>query len=477
MKKILLHTITLAFVASGILFSSCEDYLNVLPKGKKIPATLADYDAFIKNEMCHINDVAQEINLLNDSYMTPNNQAVVSLNSINYNWMESQNRIPYNESLENMYGYGYQAIFYWNLIITDVPGIIDASDAAKQQLIAQAKVLRAMNYYQLTNYYAAQYDPATAAMALSVPLITSPDMGAPSEQVTIAKMYEFILKDLTDAMPHLPTTGATVLHPNLGSGYAMLARVYLTMGDYDKALTNAEKALEQNSQLFDWRKYYEDNKTQIEKPDDWSFSYPAVTLTNPENYIFRYGTNTQKNNGQSGTGGALTVERAAQFEPSDARFGCKWKKKYEAPDTIYYGIRNDKFNGGGITTPEMYYIKAECLARKGTQADINNAMNALNAVRVMRIFASGYTPRTATTVAQAIEYIRQEKANEYVQTGIPFWDRRRLNKDNNYAVTFTKTVNGTPVSLTPQSHLWIMVFPQNAINNPGNGTITQNVSK
>lgn len=477
MKKILSYTIAAVLLASGLLVSSCEDYLNVMPKGKKVPSTLADFEAFIRNESSHLNDVTQSVYLLNDLYLNPNNQAVLSLSSINYNWQAEENRIIKNESLESAYGYGYQAIFYWNLIITSVPDIANTSDAAKQQLIAQAKVLRAMNYYQLTNYYADQYYASAAAETLSVPLITSPDMGAPSEQVSIARMYEFILQDLTDALPHLPTEGATVLHPNLGCGHAMLARVYLTMGDYEKALANAERALAQNSRLFDWREYYETNKAQIERPDDWATSYPSVMLNSPENYIFRYGTTSQRNYGQSGLNGALTLQRASLFEEGDARFASKWKKRYEAPDSIYYGIRNDKFNGGGITTPEMYYIKAECLARKGTQADIDNAMAALNTVREKRIFADRYTPRTATTTKQAIGYIIQEKANEYVQTGIPFWDRRRLNKDAEYAVTYSKVVNGVTVSLPSQSHLWIMVFPMAAIGNPGNGTLTQNTPR
>jgi len=443
----------------------------VLPKGEKTPTSLADYEAFIRNEYNHLNDAAQAINLLNDVYQKPSNLNYISLTSINYNWMENEDRIVQNNSDEAAYYYSYTAISYWNLIINSVPDATEASDAEKLELIAQAKVLRAMNYFHLTNYYAEQYDEAAAADNLSVPLITSADMGASSEQISIADMYEFILTDLTEAISNLPAESATLLHPNLGCGYAMLARVYLQMGNYDNALLYAQHALDQNSQLFNWKEYYAENKEQIEKEDDWSTSYPSVTLTNPENYIFRYGSSTYSSNS------ALSLSRVAQFEDGDARFASKWKIKYQAPDSIYTGIRSDKFNAGGITTPEMYYIKAECLARKGNQANLDEAMLTLNMVRKTRIFDASYTDLNASTTEEAIAYIRKEKANEYVQTAIPFWDMKRLNKETNYAQTLSKVYNGQTLELPADSHMWIMPFPMGATNNSGNGTLVQNTPR
>ena len=477
MKNIQYIIVSISLLFTGMILSSCNDFLNILPKGEKIPTTKADFEAFIRNESNHLNDATQAINLLNDVYMKPSSLSSITLSSINYNWLENENRIEQNNSDEALYYYSYSAIANWNLIINSMPTATECTQTEKDELIAQAKVLRAMNYFYLTNYYADAYNSSTAATKLSVPQILSMDMGAPSTQLTIEKMYEFILQDLTEAIPHLPTEGATILHPTLGCCYAMLARTYLTMGNYTEALTYAEEALKQNNKLFNWCSYYEENKEQIEKPNDWSTSYPAIGLDNPENYIFRYGTNSQKNFGQSGTYGALTVERAALFEEGDARLASKWKAKYEAPDNIFYGIRNDKFNGGGISTPEMYYIKAECLARKGGEENINAAMNVLNEVRKTRIFNDKYKLLTATSTEQAVKYIIQEKANEYVQTAIPFWDMRRLNQDAVYARTLTKEYNGTSLSLSPTSHLWTMPFPMGATSNPGNGTLQQNVER
>jgi hypothetical protein len=98
-------------------------------------------------------------------------------------------------------------------------------------------------------------------------------------------------------------------------------------------------------------------------------------------------------------------------------------------------------------------------------------------VRQTRILADKYSPLAASTEEQAIEYIRRTKDNELILTITPFADARRYNLETKYARTLTKVVDGVTLSLSPTSHLWTMPFPAGAINNPGNGTITQNVNK
>ena len=54
--------------------------------------------------------------------------------------------------------------------------------------------------------------------------------GAPSPQVTLQTIYEFMLDDLNKAVEDLPVHSESILHPNRALGYGMLARVYLSMG-------------------------------------------------------------------------------------------------------------------------------------------------------------------------------------------------------------------------------------------------------
>ena len=104
-------------------------------------------------------------------------------------------------------------------------------------------------------------------------------------------------------------------------------------------------------------------------------------------------------------------------------------------------------------------------------------MNTLNAVRQTRIRPEVYQPLTASTLTEAIELIRRTKDNELIFSIVPFADARRFNQEGTYARTITKTYEGETYTLRPDSHLWTMPFPAGAINNPGNGSIQQNVSK
>lgn len=135
------------------------------------------------------------------------------------------------------------------------------------------------------------------------------------------------------------------------------------------------------------------------------------------------------------------------------------------------------FNGAGLTTCEVYLIKAECLARQVTGNDFSTAMDVLNKVRKTRILPEIYQPLQASTLTEAIDLIRRTKDNELIFTIVPFADARRFNAEGTFARALSKTWEGQTYTLTPASHLWIMPFPAGAVQNPGNGTITQNVSK
>lgn len=52
----------------------------------------------------------------------------------------------------------------------------------------------------------------------------------------------------------------TAIHPNRAAVEGGLARVYLSMRDYDKALSHAEAALKLHGELFDWLEFYNSYK-------------------------------------------------------------------------------------------------------------------------------------------------------------------------------------------------------------------------
>lgn len=470
MKTYILKTRILAVFSAVLFLTSCSDYLDILPKGKKIPTTLADFEAFIRDEYSNQRvDVANAINLLNDRYQTNANLNYYELTKANYMWDESADRIYLNNSDESAYYTTYQSISSCNLIIEHAPTATEGTDTEKNQLIAYAKVLRAMNYFNVVNFYADTYQESTAASKGGVPLITNADINAAYKQGNVKETYDFILNDVNEALPFLKSTSPTPLHPNIGAAYAFLARVYLQMSNYTEALKYADLALTENGELYDWVSYYAQYKERIENPDLYTTMPSPTNYYYVENYNFRHGATSY-----SSTENPISVERQAQFENGDARAAIRWKKRTIGSETYCVSTTQGFFNNGGMTTVEVYLIKAECLARTGS---IDEAMNILNKVRKTRILADKYTALTASTEEKAIEYIRLTKDNEMILTIVPFIDARRYNLDAKYARTLTKVVDGKTLTLSPTSHLWTMPFPNGAVKNPGNGTITQNVAK
>lgn len=481
MKKTFINISQLLIVAAAMVLTACNDYLDDVPKGQKIPKTWEDYNAFIRNNFTyHYLDSDQQAILAGDIFKVPSAVTSQSLTRANYYADESVNRIEVMASKDkNPYFNAYEGLFAWNLIVEDGPNVTECTEAQRRQLIAQGRVLRAMHYFYLTNFYADQYCEATKNK-LSVPLVTSPSVEAPSPQVSLQTMYDFLISDLTKAAGEdLPVQGETILHPNRALGYGMLARVYLSMGDYENALKNASLALEQNDKLFDWIALYEADKERYDDPADYSSSVSGnPEIDNVENYIYGYGSSTDGWSGLKNTSYAISPERAARFEAGDTRLLTHWKSRKSASGIPYYaGIYALEINKGGMRAPEMYYIKAECLARKGGEANIQEAMNLVNKVRKTRILPEFYQDWTASTTQEAVEKIIKDKESEYIQTQVIFCDYRRLNKDPEYARSFPRVIEGTEYVLSPDSHLWIMPFPTEAMSNPGNGTLTQNVDK
>ncbi|OXB03360.1 starch-binding protein [Flavobacterium plurextorum] len=455
---------------SGYLIVSCEEYLNDVPKGTKTPTTLADFEAFIRDENRNQTvNIPQALNLLNDKNNSLITLSYSPLEKANYMWDETADRIGLENSTTNTYYTSYAGISSFNIIIENVLNATESTEEQRKMVWAQAKVLRSMSYYCLVNYYADTYQIYTASLKLAVPLITSAKVNAPSRQVSIQEMYDFILNDITEAVPYLPKVSQTPLHPNLGTAYAFYSRIYLQMNNYPKALKYADLALEENNKLYDWITFYESYKEIIDKPSSYIKNPSPMGYYYNENYNFRHGTNSVDL-----TEYEIPCERAKKFENGDARFLARWKQRTVAGETYYASILSGMFNYGGITTTEVYLVKAECLARTN---QIDSALGILNKIRKTRILPSYYKDFATSDRTAAVKAIIKLKNNELILTLIPFADARRLNAEGIYKNTLTKIVDGQTYTLTSNSHLWTMPFPFTAVQNPGNGTLTQNVEK
>ncbi|SKA09481.1 SusD family protein [Chitinophaga eiseniae] len=467
MKKIFILLLTGASFAT---LPACNKYLDIKPKGYTIPEYFDDYQKLMNNVSlvaavgaypAYITDdvEAGEDNDVNQSASYPF-LSVYKRNLYNF----SPGQIFEQNDSDPQWNPSYANIFVYNTVINNVMKVADASEQEKKRLRAQAQVSRAFEYLTLVNIYAEQYDPASAANALGVPLVLTEDITRPYERKSVGAVYAQIKQDLEEALPNLPDKVLNTLKPGKSAAYGLLCRVNLYMGDYKASLENANKALGVNNTLMSYAAYDVQKGTwgRVFNSTDKS-SFPEGHL-NKETIWFR-----------SGTPSSSSVFREVYANPDlisvfkknlpagavDKRFRlfyCDGEALF-GPDKIFFPGRvlwaaYVDFNLG-VGTSELYLNAAEAEARTGSK---DRAMQLINTLRDNRIVNN--QPLTAANNEEALRLVLEERRRELAMMGYNrLADLKRLNKDARFAKTVTHTHNGQTYTLPANDKRYVFPIP------------------
>ena len=162
-----------------------------------------------------------------------------------YNWfsvcgeLSSRNANYRNPSIR--YRAPYSMIANVNTFILSYPE--DVSDPKAINMIAQAKALRAYSYLTLAPSFQFAYE--FAADKPCVPLVTEsfPEDFTNNPRATVREVFEQIISDLDYAVEHLEGASRTSKAYIDGSvAHGLRARAYLYMGEWAKALADAQAA-------------------------------------------------------------------------------------------------------------------------------------------------------------------------------------------------------------------------------------------
>ncbi|HMF72538.1 MAG TPA: RagB/SusD family nutrient uptake outer membrane protein [Flavitalea sp.] len=127
----------------------------------------------------------------------------------------------------------YQSIRNANLIIKNVPSSTELSQEQKDAYIAEAKFLRALDYFNLVRVWA------------GVPVYTEENMtqttGVPKS--TKEEVFQLIRSDLEFAEVHLPDNAPLLGKPSMWASKTFLADVYLYLGLYQEASDKANEVI------------------------------------------------------------------------------------------------------------------------------------------------------------------------------------------------------------------------------------------
>ena len=430
-----------------LLLNSCRDYVEVEQVGNnRILKYTSDYRALANN----YNDMTSSggIYLIANAdveFPTTYQNGVTTIWGNSYTW---QDRI-YDPSQGDSDWTGlYKAVYYSNVILDGVMGSEKGTDAEKKEITAEAYVHRAFAYLQLVNTYGPQFDPASANSEKAVPLLLKPELFSSLERNTVGQVYDQIISDLKSALDNgIQNDPQFNVLPSKRAVYALFARTYLLMGQYQLSLENAEKALQMQNGLIDLKSLAS------------GYSYP-VLIQNPEVILSKTLLLTYN-------GAPLSTELLNTFSANDLRYNY-----YTAPGTSFYptytgrgfGIYTYSYTNGiniGVSVPEMYLIAAECYARGG---QTQKAVDYLNILRAKRYKANTTYQVSAATNTEALNLVLSERQKEFIGRGFRWFDQRRLNLDPAFQKTYTRTFKGTTYTLAPNSDGYVFPINQNYID-------------
>ncbi|PZR07780.1 MAG: hypothetical protein DI539_23315 [Flavobacterium psychrophilum] len=245
-----------------------------------------------------------------------------------------------------------------------------------------------------------------------------------------------------------PTSQLNKTRPTITACYGMLARIYLQMGNFEKALEYANLCLETYDKLLDYNDASQvdtSSLTPIKKFNQEVIFYAEVqyAITSSSEAI-------------------IDSSLYRSFDDSDLR-----KKVYFElnPDGTpwfkgsYNGSIDNLFQG--LAVDEIYLIQAEAAARTG---NANLAMTRLNALLSKRYQTGSFTSYAGLKPEEILSIILTERKKELLYRGTRWSDLKRLNKTPAFATTIKRKLNDQLITLPPNDLRYTLLIPIEVIN-------------
>ena len=444
---------TILAICVVVMLTGCNDYLDIKPKGEKIPTTVSDYETLLNYESVQkVSDTYPAY--LTDDVFLPNvaeGTATPGLNSVDQsirNLYLFKKEVFGDAQDDGFWFASYNRIYYYNTVIDNIMNADGSDEQQKLSIRAEALISRALEYLYLVNGYAKHYDVRTAESDPGVPLILDEDISKKNlVRASVKDVYAQILSDLQTALPNLPVQAkGNAFRASKAAGYGVLAKMYLYMGNYAEALKAANEVLEINNSLLDLKKY------AVVKPQS-SIGRTNVPqdIDNPENIYIKfapyvYGLSSKVFGSD---------ELISLFSEDDMRLQVYFTKNFRNIPTDKYVWAPYLRANLAVSSPEIYLIAAECEAREGS---VERAMSLINKLRDNRI--KNNTPLVAIDRSDALQKVLEERRRELAISGmVRYIDLKRLNKESQFAKTVSHVTGEDTFSLEPNSPLYVLPIP------------------
>lgn len=456
--------------------SSCEKFLDERPsKNSSLPVeTVAQLNALLENYniyyadqnpgFLHTDDYGLTKELF-DARPASNNFVANLLHAF---W-DTEN-IPTATSGDLFWGSTsgeWRDVFYANAVLANVDKV-EGNPDEKARIKADAYLIRAYAYWQLAETYCLPYTDARKSEP-GLPIKRSPSFQENLKRSSLEETYRFIEADLKEALkinkPLVVAGRPQHWRSSTAAANGFAARYYLSRHNYAEAQKYADLALGEYSILHDYNvsadMRYGNNQTVsinsgTPSASTFTIRYP-YTHNNQVDLVDMVGWKEFLYFRMLNYGSWWYIPSQSLLDlydkTNDLRYeyhivegysydrGMNTSPAYNYPGYIHFF--KDRLPAGP-TTAEMYLIRAECLARTGNTA---GAMTAVNLLRAKRMKPGAWVNLTASSPADAVAKVLQERRRE-MPFGMRWFDIRRYNSNSDPSddVVITKTFY--PVNLT-----------------------------
>ena len=488
MKNTYIYLLLIFMIMAG---TSCEDIITEVPKSFLVPGT------FPANEKDAVAATVAAYTKLHSSIIsfyygfTPSDIAFQGQHNMRpVSWFI--NLTSLNGDATVMWQQNYQGIGLANTVIQYVPDV-EMDESLRNQLVAEAKFLRAFYYFELVRTY--------GGVPIIEEVISDPSMLVGITRDSEGDIYGVIERDLVDAIADLAEEYAV---KELGratkwSATALLARVHLAQSEWPEANTRAQEVISSGKYglAADYNLLWSQNSEHIPLPDKdgelVNENVFDIQFRQDERNDFKQswvGSRDTEVGGTNVVGGGWenmlpTDDFLAMFEPGDLRQDISYVTELdgnvlESPRTPGAGPITGKYlnadgdlpkgNNGSQNTYVVRYADV-LLMKAEAENEQNGPANAYPFINQVRERA-GLSPLSGLDQSSFRDALRKERATELSFEGIRKYDLLRWG-------LFVETIRNTtdPHMETPraniQSYHVLMPIPNREIE-ISEGSLVQN---
>lgn len=427
-----------------ILLSSCKKFLDEKPDKKlAIPHTLKDFQALLDQyTLINNNDPSSGEVSADDYYLTDADFAARKETNQNmYLWQKDNIFDPST----NDWFRTFRPVYFSNTVLENIP-LVPITQFNREQwnnVKGQALFFRAKAYFQAAVIWTVAYDEGSASSELGLPLRLNSDFNEVSVRSNLKDTYLQIISDLKEASRTLAVKPEHVIRPSKPAAYGLLARVYLSMRNYEQAGLYADSCLSFKSDLLDYNQL---NPSATYPIAQFNTEVIAESFIPPSPPISNSRAKITQSLYQLYAFGDL---RKVVFFRANPDGSFAFKGSYEGNEALF----------SGVATDEIYLIRAECFARAGK---VTEAMKDLNILLRKRWKTGTFTDLTAANATQALNVILIERRKELLMRGLRWMDIKRLNREG-AGIVLSRTINSKTYTLQPNDLRYALSIPEEII--------------